>query len=261
MLPPRCNDVTTADAANSILNDVDTYSASAAARQLGTSVPRVLRVAAQLGIRRPGQGRKLQLSQADLDRVVASLGQEPRIPGLSRGQAKVLAALARAPRGLVSIRAVARRADVSPTTAGRSLAALVCRELVTAARETLAAGQAREATVYRANVASPLWPSLAPHLAELPLPESRMKSAERARVVPYYLRHLFWNTAPSQLDVATSAAYIARRLVSTGDPNGLAWGVLNLPPQAWEHAARSRGLAPQDRALARNIARYRNATA
>lgn len=75
-----------------------------------------------------------------------------------------------------------------------------------------------------------------------------------ARTVPYYLRHLFWNTAPSQLDISTSASYIAKRLLATGDPDGLAWGVTHLPASAWESAAQARGLDPCDRALASNLA-------
>ena len=51
-----------------------------------------------------------------------------------------------------------------------------------------------------------------------------------AQTVPYYLRHLFWNTAKSQLNVTTSAPFIAKRLLSTGDLDGLAWGATHLPP-------------------------------
>jgi len=70
---------------------------------------------------------------------------------------------------------------------------------------------------------------------------------------------LFWNTAPAQLDVATSAPNIARRLLTTFDPEGLAWGTTNLPANAWEHAAATRGLKPAQRALAHNLARYADA--
>ncbi len=81
----------------------------------------------------------------------------------------------------------------------------------------------------------------------------------RAKRVPPHLLHLFWNTAPAQLDVATSAPYIARRLLTTFDPDGLAWGTANLPASAWEHAAATRGLEPAQRALAHNLARYTHA--
>ncbi len=238
----------------SILNDMDTYSASAAARLLGTSAPRVLRAAAQLGIGLPGQGRKLRLSQAEFAQVAARLGQAQEVAGLTRSQARVLAALARAPRGLASVRAVARRAGVSPTTAGRSIAALTALGLVRADREVIAAGSAREVTVYRAEVTSSRWPELARQLAGVASPQPVVPRGSRARVVPGYLRHLFWNTSPEQLSLATSSGYIARRILTTGDPDGIAWGVANLPAEAWEHAARTRGISPQDRALARNVA-------
>lgn len=99
----------------------------------------------------------------------------------------------------------------------------------------------------------PRWHELAPALAKVALPP--IPAQLPAETVPYYLRHLFWNTAQSQLDVTASAAFIARRLLSTGDLDGLAWGATHLPPQAWERAARSRETSPRDRALARNLAR------
>ena len=59
----------------------------------------------------------------------------------------------------------------------------------------------------------------------------------RATRVPPHLLHLFWNIAPGQLDVASSASFIARRLITSFDPDGLAWGSHNLPASAWQHAA------------------------
>jgi hypothetical protein len=45
----------------------------------------------------------------------------------------------------------------------------------------------------------------------------------------------------------------------TFDPDGLAWGTVNLPASAWEHAAATRGLEPARRALAHNLASYAHA--
>jgi hypothetical protein len=56
--------------------------------------------------------------------------------------------------------------------------------------------------------------------------------------------------------VRTSAPFIARRLITSFDPDGLAWGTVNLPAAAWEHAAATRGLEPARRALAHNLARH-----
>ena len=52
--------------------------------------------------------------------------------------------------------------------------------------------------------------------------------------MPLELRHLFWNTAPRQLDVDTSGGYIARRLIQTGDLDGLAWGAEQLTADDWQ---------------------------
>lgn len=81
-------------------------------------------------------------------------------------------------------------------------------------------------------------------------------SSPPAKRVPPHLLHLFWNTAPAQLNVAASAPFIARRLITSFDPDGLAWGTANLPASAWEHAAATRGLEPAQRALAHNLARH-----
>jgi hypothetical protein len=72
--------------------------------------------------------------------------------------------------------------------------------------------------------------------------------------VPRRLEHLFWNTAPTQLDLGRGGPYIARRLLSTMDLDGLAWGARNLRPADWEHAAQARGLDKPVRALAHNLA-------
>jgi hypothetical protein len=233
---------------------MDSYSASGAARLLGTSAPRVLRAVRRLGLQvRRSTAGTVMIDEGQLERLAAELGDTPVPPGLSRTQARVLAALARSPRGLASVRAVARRAGVSPTAAARALPALATQGLVRTQRSTVAMGRATEADVHTAVVTASRWPELAPQLARirLPPPEARRE----ADAVPRRLRHLFWNTAPSQLNVAGSASYIAKRLLSTADADGLAWGATHLPAEAWESAARSRGLSPRDRALALNLAR------
>ena len=120
----------------------------------------------------------------------------------------------------------------------------------------LARGHAVEATVYQVRFGSPQWLGLAPAIARVRLPGRRERP--HAKRVPPHLLHLFWNAAAAQLDVAASAPFIARRLITSFDPDGLAWGTANLPASAWEHAAGTRGLQPAQRALAHNLAR--NAT-
>jgi DNA-binding transcriptional regulator YhcF (GntR family) len=60
----------------------------------------------------------------------------------------VLAALVHSARGLASVRAVARRAGVSPTAASRALSALEAEGLVRTERTTAAMGRAVETDVH-----------------------------------------------------------------------------------------------------------------
>jgi len=108
--------------------------------------------------------------------------------------------------------------------------------------------------VWHANIEHSRWQSLDPVLArvQLPVRSERPKSTEQR--VPRRLRHLFWNTADSQLDVARAGPYVARRLLQTMDLQGLAWGAKALAPGDWERAARARGLDPEVKRLARNLA-------
>jgi DNA-binding Lrp family transcriptional regulator len=238
---------------------MDTHSASAVARMLGTSTPRILRAIRRLRMtvsKSPSGAYEITATQ--LDTLRTELGDSTPV-GLTRVQARVLAALARSPRGLASIRSVARRAGVSPTAAGRTLDALTQAGLARAEKQTLALGRATPVVVYSAVVDHPRWYELAPALAKVSLPP--LPEQVQAQTVPYYLRHLFWNTAKSQLNVTTSAPFIAKRLLTTGDLDGLAWGATHLPPEAWERAARSRGISSRDRALARNLARRRRVAA
>jgi hypothetical protein len=237
---------------------MDTYSLAAAARRLGTSAPRVRRAVDRLGlpVERDASG-VFHLTERQVGELARELGVTPSIPGMSRTDARVLTALARSPQGVSSAREAARRAGVSPTAAGRALARLTARGLITQTPVMLARGHATEVTVYRVRFGSPEWLALAPAVAKIRVatPDAR----PHAKRVPPHLLHLFWNTSPSQLDVATSAPYIARRLITAFDPDGLAWGTANLPASAWEHAAATRGLDPARRALARNLARYADA--
>jgi hypothetical protein len=233
---------------------MDTYSLAAAARVLRTSAPRVRRAIDRLGllVERADSGA-FRLTQSQLDELSSVLGVMPSVPDLSPTQARVLAALSRSPRGVASVREAARRAGTSPTATAHALASLTSAGLINQVHAMLARGRATEATVYQVPFASPRWLALAPAIARVQLP--RRHERTRASRVPPHLLHLFWNAAPAQLDVATSAPFIARRLITSFDPDGLAWASRNLPASAWEHAAATRSLEPAMRALARNLAR------
>lgn len=175
----------------------------------------------------------------------------PRIEGLTRSQVVVLATLRNAPLGLVSMRAVARRGGISPTTAAAALRSLLAIGLVTRTPETIAAGRARQVLAWRLNVAHPRLAELDPALGKVELRHSARTAGKR---VPPHLLHLFWNTSRSQLDTELAGGYIARRLLLTMDLQGLAWGVGALKPSDWEQGAIARGLEPAVKQLAHNLA-------
>jgi DNA-binding Lrp family transcriptional regulator len=234
---------------------MDTYSLASAARRLGTSAPRIRRAVDRLDLPiEQNSSGVFHLTEEQVSDLARELSVTPPIDNMSPTDVRVLAALSRSPRGVSSAREAARRAGVSPTAAGRALARLVAQGLVTQTPIMLARGHASEVTVYQVRFGSAEWLAVAPVVAKVRLPDRA--SRPRAKRVPPHLLHLFWNTAPGQLDVATSAPYIARRLLTTFDPDGLAWGSVNLPASAWEHAAATRGLEPAQRALAQNLARY-----
>jgi DNA-binding Lrp family transcriptional regulator len=220
---------------------MDTYSLSAAARALGTSAPRVKRAVDRLEMRvdRTASGA-FRLTQGQVDELARELGTMPLLPDLSPIEVKVLAALSRSPRGVASVREAARRAGVSPTAASRALVRLASDGLITATPTMLARGHATEATVYQVRFGSPQWIELAPAIARVRLPVNHEQ--RHAKRVPPYLLHLFWNAAPSQLDVQASSPFIARRLITSFDPDGLAWGTANLP--ATRLGTRSRDAGP-----------------
>jgi MarR family len=232
-------------------------SAAALARELGTSLPRVVRAIERIGLDVRQANGRMQLQPADAALLRGELGvSPPRVPGMTPTEVKVLGALSRAPLGLTSARTVSERAGVSPTAAGSAIDSLRSRGLVTVERQILPAGRARAVDLIRLDYGSPNWQRLAGTIAGMQL-RARHRQAPK-RVVPPRLRHLFWNTAPSQLDADRAGGYVARRLLTVGDPEGLAWGAWNLSAADWRHAARTRGISPRRRALARNYAAARS---
>lgn len=230
---------------------MDTISGARLARELGTSSPRVTRAVERLGIDARQANGRLALTRRQAGRVRRALGVTPRVEGLSSTEAMTLAALRSAPFGLVSERAVARRGGLSPTAAGRALKSLGAAGLVTRATETIAAGRAREVSVWSANVTHRSWPEIDRSLSKAEPPGRPQRVEDK---VPRRLRHLFWNTADSQLYVDRAGGYIARRLLQTMDLQGLAWGARTLSAEDWRQGAKARGLDSKARRLAQNLA-------
>jgi hypothetical protein len=192
------------------------------------------------------------LSDRQVARLRAELGVIAKVPSLTPTQVSVLAALRSAPLGLASSRAVARRAGVSPTAGSRALGALRDMGLVRREPTMLAAGSARGVELLHLNRRTQRWAQIAPLLTSVRAPVRH--AAARDERVPPGLRHLFWNTAPTQLELRVGGPYIARRLLRTMDVEGLAWGATNLRRADWLQAQRARGLEAPVRALARNLA-------
>jgi len=234
---------------------MDTLSVADVARSLGTSTPRVQRAISRLGISGDGRRRpRYTVGQANALR--RELGAVAPIDGFTATEVKVLAALAKAPRGLSSIRVLAGRAGLSPTAASQAFTKLESRRLVLREPIMLAAGKARPVEVLRANEGSKQWPDLVLALARTRPPARPRTPASR---VPPHLRHLFWNTAPSQMSTCSAGGYIARRLITEGDIEGLGWGAENLTRQDWLHAAQTRGLDSRQVAMAVNFAKQAKA--
>jgi DNA-binding MarR family transcriptional regulator len=234
---------------------MDIYSAADVARELHTSTPRVVRATKRLGIDAGPNGR-LALTPSRVERLAAELGRTPSIAGLSAIEVQVLAALSRAPFGLSSARVVAAQAGVSPTAASKALKTLEQKDLVRREAMVIATGRARTVELLHANRRAKRWLEIAPTLVQV-LPAKRDHPTQQA--VPRRLEHLFWNTAPIQLNLSRGGPYIARRLLNTMDLDGLAWGARNLRPADWQQAARARGLDKHVRALAHNLADHAGA--
>ena len=234
---------------------MDMLSAAQVARDLGTSIPRVVRAIDRIGIEARSASGRYEITPAMVDQIRDALGVAAIVPGRSAAEVRVLAALESAPFGLVSLRAVARRAAVSPTTASKIVRALEQEGIAVRVRRGVAApGRVIQADVVYADTRSPLWEDLSPALSRV---RPARRTARRDRVVPSRLRHLFWNTARSQLRVSTSGSYIAQRLLTTKSLEGISWGARNLAPTDWATAARARGLDEATRALAQNLAERR----
>jgi DNA-binding MarR family transcriptional regulator len=230
-------------------------SAAEAGRQLGTTIPRVKRAIARLRLPvEAGGGGRVAIGPDAFAALREELGTAEPLDGLSRVEVAVLAALDRAPFGLASVRAVAARAGVAPTSAARALARLESDGLVERRTATVAAGVARAVELFVPRRSSRRWRRLAPPLGRVRAARRGAGASSHDVVVPARLRHLFWNVAPGQLDVVRSGGFIARRLLQAGDPEGLAWGAATLTSADWEHGARTRGLDPRTRRLARNLA-------
>jgi hypothetical protein len=115
---------------------------------------------------------------------------------------------------------------------------------------------ASEVTVYQVRSGSDEWLALAPSVAKVQLPDHA--DGSRAKRVPRTCCTCS-GTQPPLSSMSRPRHRISPGGCSQRSPDGLAWGTVNLPGSAWEHAPATRGLEPAQRALAHNLARYAHA--
>jgi hypothetical protein len=229
----------------------------AVARRLGTSVPRVLRAARRGEVAAIRRGNRFLFDAGAVDLLRRRWGAVPSIPGLSREDVLVLAALGRRPLGLRSARAVARAAGVSPTAAARALRRLVERGYVTRETARVIEGEVRDVPVWSVRWTGPAWLGVAAAVgkATLPVePEARRRRTAPRRRVPSRLAHLLWNEDLAAVDVERDATLLADRVLRSEDPEAHVWMMQRLPASAILRATRTRNLDPRRASLGRLLA-------
>lgn len=236
-------------------NVMETYSSPQIAAALHVSVPRVLRIAARLGITPQGAGPTTRYTEDDAQRLLGELGAVQRADGFTREDVMVVTAMRRHVRGLRSTAVVAREARVSPTTAARSLTRLTEAGVVSKEAVRIVEGEVTDARVYvlRREVLRSTYPQLDAASRRAVLPHGRKPRRPPARV-PSWLWHHFWNADPAALRLPLDEQYVATRLLRSGDPDAMAWAASHLSAESVRGASRVRGVGPQERAALESLA-------
>lgn len=216
---------------------MDTHPTTEVAGELNIPLPRLLRFAADRDdvVR---DGGRIRLGATAVEAARAHFGAIPKVDGLSRVETQTLVALSRRPRGLVSIRQVAKAARLSPTATSRALVKLRAAGLVTRRPTPVFDGQVTTRDVWEVDWDSQLWRSLAPRLASAELP--RAKPPHLGRRLPPRLANVFWTGDWHKINPQASPRYVAHRILNEGrdDPEALAY-LGNLPGDAVEAALNS----------------------
>jgi len=232
---------------------MNSYSPEQIAESLGTSRRRVVRAAEMSGVGRR-VGSRTRFSGADRATLAKKLGVTPRVEGLSRIEAVVLAELSRRPFGLVSHRAIARATSLAPASASKATKALLNKGLATETPTTVALGRAQMVNLVKANSSHPDWTRL---LSQLAMVVPATETTPEPVRLPDHVRHAFWNVDDEQfrkLDLAEDGPFIAARALSTNDPNLMAFAARHLRAEAWLKVMGLRGLSAETRQAARNFA-------
>ncbi|MHB8190197.1 MAG: MarR family transcriptional regulator [Ferrimicrobium sp.] len=202
---------------------MDTQGAPQIAGELRISLPRLHRIARG----HPGvsydKRNHMRLDANAVEYLRNRVGVVPEVRGLTRTETQVLIALSRHPRGLASIRQVARASNVSPTSAARAITALKSRNLVRQDPVLLFDGKVVEREVFTIEWGSQTWLAVAPLIARAVLPKQRFLAASRR--LPPRLASTFWTGDWRNIDVSTDALAVAERILNEGrfDPEAIAY--------------------------------------
>lgn len=216
-------------------------------------MPRLTRAIRDLEIIPARQGNERRLTASQYAALRKRLGFAPQVVGLTREEMFVLAALNLHPLGLRSMRAVARSASVSPTTASRAVTHLRSMGLVSMRTERVVEGEARDVTVTRVASLNPAWIEIAPAVRKVVLPEGHQRGTP-AKAIPQRLWHHFWNAEPSKLRLPSDSDYVAARLLRSEDPQALSWAASHLDKASIGKVARLRGVDGRRRSLILHLA-------
>lgn len=224
---------------------------------LGTSIPRVKRALVRAGLPVVKSAGRFLIPSSTYEQLAPRLGTGPKVPGLSRGDALVLAVLNCRPLGVSSARAVAEAAGISPTSASRALARLRSLGYVTHEVEKLVAGKVVDRPIWRIRRSGTQWQNVAPLIRQVVPPAPRQQPQELARRVPRRLAHLFWNADLNKVELPRDARYVAGRILTSNDTQALAWMARSLPAKPILDASQARGMDSRTQHLARNLATSR----
>ena len=199
-------------------------------------------------------GGHVRLDAGDLQRLTVELGSFPAVEGLRREDVHALAALSRRPFGLTSARALARAAGTSPTAAGASLRRLRAAGYVEQETHSVVEGRVRDVSTWRVRWTSPQWVEAAPTIARVVLPAS--PPGRPARHLPRRFAHLFWDVPhPDRIDVRRQGPTVAYRMLTSNDPQALAWAAGTLSRSDLRKAVRLRGVDDRTRVMVENLLR------
>ncbi len=212
-------------------NIMDAYPTVEVAKELGVPLPRLLRfVSGKDGATKVGS--RIRLSPGTVAMARDHFGLIPKVAGLTRVETQVLVALSRRPRGLVSLRQVAKASRLSLTAASRAVSKLVSKGLVVRRPTPVFDGKVVVKDVLEVDWLSPSWREIAPILSKAELPKAKMSTTLGKRLPPR-LADVFWTGDWRKVDPSKSPRYVAQRILNEGRDNPEAIAFLgNLPEEA-----------------------------